>query len=368
MLAQEKDLQAAIVATPDLFHPEQTIACLEAGLHVYCEKEMAITIEAARRVVQVARKTGRLLQVGRQHRSNPRYHAAYEYIHKRKAVGRIGRVLGQWHGHKRVPYTWPESAAIPADTLRRYGFDSMNEHRNWRWFAKFSAGEIVNLAAHQIDVFNWFLRTTPKGVMASGGLDYYDFFELYDNAVCFFEWDFDWEGQTKTVRGAHQTLTTANVGGFWELFIGDEAAIAISEDRTKGGIRCEPPPVAKVWEPYAQPLMVGYSLSARVVPDGGFWCEPDPESTSPYRLLFHLPDPWVNASQYVRFFPPIAIPGDDKHPHWYHLKNFFDAIRGTAQLTCPAEVGFQGAVSALKAVEAMKAGRRLEITPQDFQV
>jgi hypothetical protein len=70
----------------------------------------------------------------------------------------------------------------------------------------------------------------------------------------------------------------------------------------------------------------------------------------------------------MRFSNPIPPLPDDRHPHWHHLKNFFDALRGTAKLTCPAEVGFRGAVSALKAVEAMKAGRRLEITPQDFQV
>jgi predicted dehydrogenase len=367
MLAKEKDLQAAIIATPDLFHPEQAIACMEAGLHVYLEKEMAITIEAARRVVQTARKTGKLLQVGRQHRSNPRYHAAYDYIHKRKAAGRIGSVLSQWHGHKRVPYTWPESQTIPADTLRRFGYESMNEHRNWRWLEKFSAGEIVNLAAHQIDVFNWFLRATPKGVSASGGLDYYDFFELYDNALCLFEWDFEWEGRTHTVRGAHRTLTSTNVGGFWELFVGDEAAIAISEDRGKGGIRCEPPPVPKVWEPYTEPIAVGHSLETVVMPDGGFRYEQEVENGY-VRLKLHLPDPWINASRDVRFFPPIFVPGDDKHPHWYHLANFFDAVRGTAKLTCPAEVGFQACASALKAVEAMKTGRRIELAPQDFVV
>jgi len=69
-----------------------------------------------------------------------------------------------------------------------------------------------------------------------------------------------------------------------------------------------------------------------------------------------------------RRYPPIPYPDEAKAPHWYHLKNFFDAIRGTAGLTCPAEVAFQGAVSALKAVEAMKAGRRIELAPQDFVV
>ena len=40
LLEEEKDLHAAIVATPDWMHAEHTTACLEAGLPVYCEKEM----------------------------------------------------------------------------------------------------------------------------------------------------------------------------------------------------------------------------------------------------------------------------------------------------------------------------------------
>ncbi|UCE47947.1 MAG: Gfo/Idh/MocA family oxidoreductase, partial [Phycisphaerales bacterium] len=47
MLAKEKDLDAVIIATPDFWHAPHTVACLEAGLHVYCEKEMSNTLEGA---------------------------------------------------------------------------------------------------------------------------------------------------------------------------------------------------------------------------------------------------------------------------------------------------------------------------------
>ena len=67
MLDKEKDLDAVIIATPDFWHAEHTVACLKAGLDVYCEKEMSNTLEGARRMVQAAKETGKLLQIGHQH-------------------------------------------------------------------------------------------------------------------------------------------------------------------------------------------------------------------------------------------------------------------------------------------------------------
>jgi predicted dehydrogenase len=56
MLAKEKGLDAAIVATPDFWHSPHTVKCLDAGLHVYCEKMMAHTIDAAREMVKAMEK------------------------------------------------------------------------------------------------------------------------------------------------------------------------------------------------------------------------------------------------------------------------------------------------------------------------
>ena len=56
MLEKEKGVDAAIVATPDFMHAEHTIACLDAGLDVYCEKEMSSDLEKAKQMVQVSIK------------------------------------------------------------------------------------------------------------------------------------------------------------------------------------------------------------------------------------------------------------------------------------------------------------------------
>jgi hypothetical protein len=53
-------------------------------------------------------------------------------------------------------------------------------------------------------------------------------------------------------------------------------------------------------------------------------------------------------------------------PHQPHLENFFDAIRRKAKLTCPAEVGYETAVTVLRVNEAIEAGHKLLFKPEDF--
>ena len=97
LLAKEKDLQAAIVAVPDFWHAPITNTCLKAGLHVYCEKMMSNTIDGARSMVKTMRETGKLLQIGHQRRSNPRYlFALNRLLRDSKICGRMTAAQAQW--------------------------------------------------------------------------------------------------------------------------------------------------------------------------------------------------------------------------------------------------------------------------------
>ena len=60
MLEKETDLDAVVIATPDCYHAEHTIACLKAGKHVYCEKEMSHKLELAAEMVKTANETGKV--------------------------------------------------------------------------------------------------------------------------------------------------------------------------------------------------------------------------------------------------------------------------------------------------------------------
>ena len=127
MLSKEKSLDAVIVATPDFWHAPITNACLKSGLHVYCEKMMSNTIDAARTMVQTMRETGKLLQIGHQRRSNPRYLVAlHRLIEEAKIPGRITTVNGQWNRAVAADLGWPQRYTIAPDVLKRYGFDDMH--------------------------------------------------------------------------------------------------------------------------------------------------------------------------------------------------------------------------------------------------
>lgn len=63
-----EQLDVVHVCTPNISHAEITIAALEAGVHVYCEKPMAKTAEGARAMVAAAKRTGKKLSIGYQNR------------------------------------------------------------------------------------------------------------------------------------------------------------------------------------------------------------------------------------------------------------------------------------------------------------
>ena len=228
MLDKEKELDAVIVATPDFWHAQHTSAALKAGKHVYCEKEMSNTLEGARSMVLAQRETGKLLQIGHQRRSNPRYlHCYHKLLGEAKLLGRIVTVNGQWNRAVAPDLGAPDRYAIPEATLKQYGFKDMHQFRNWRWYKGLGGGPIVDLGSHQIDIYNWFLGAPPSGVMASGGLLYHDpkTHEWHDTVMVIYDYD----TPAGPAKAYYQTQTTNGSQGYYESFMGDQGTLIISE-------------------------------------------------------------------------------------------------------------------------------------------
>jgi predicted dehydrogenase len=347
MLDKEKDLDAVVIATPDFWHAQHTVDALRAGKHVYCEKEMSNTLEGARSMVLAARETGKLLQIGHQRRSHPRYrHCQEKLLQEARLLGRIVTVNGQWNRAVSPDLGWPERYAIPADRLKRYGFDSMEQFRNWRWYKGKGGGPIVDLGSHQIDIFNWFLGANPSHVTASGGTDYHDpaTHQWYDTVMAIYEY----ETKEGKARAYYQTQTTNGSQGYFENFMGDQGTLVISESEANSPGLLYRDPNASPWDEW---IRKGYVTAPRLQERDQ---EDEPavldvrESVSPdqHRVPVTLRDPY----------------------HQPHLQNFFDSIRGTAKLHCPPEVGYETAVTVLKVNEAIEAQKRLSFRPEEFRI
>ena len=341
LLAHEKDLQAVVVAIPDFWHAPVTNACLKAGLNVYCEKMMSNTIEGARSMVETMRQTGKLLQIGHQRRSNPRYiFALNRLVRDSQICGRLTAAQAQWNRTVTNDLGWPKHSDIKPEVLAQYGFKDMHQFRNWRWFKGLGGGPLSDLGAHQIDIFNWWFGMTPKSVMASGGLDYYKNHDWYDNAMVIYEYPLA-EG---VARAFYQVQTTTSAGGgYFEMFMGDEGTIKMSENPSITKIFREDR--AKAWDDLVAKNYLSASAVERPAGDAD---KVDVRETAPL-LQYDIP---------VTF---------NKKIHQPHLENFFNAIRGTAKLNCPADEAFRSEYVIHKANEAVAAQKMIAITAQETE-
>ncbi len=343
MLANEKDLDAVIVATPDFWHAEHAIACLKAGLHVYCEKEMSNSLDKAKQIVLAARETGKLLQIGHQRRSNPRYiHCYNKLIKEANILGRITTINSQWNRSVQPDLGWPKKYAISPAELKKYGFKTMHQFRNWRWYKGLGGGPIVDLGSHQIDIFSWFLDAMPVSVVASGGLDYYDrkLHEWYDTVMAIYEF----QTEHGIVRAFYQTLTTNSNQGYFETFMGDQGTLNISESAGRGGIYRERS--APEWTKWV---------------DLGYMHAPVEEAAVTEQLVLDVRETVAP--------PQHTIPVEFNDPyHKPHLENFFNAVRGKEELNCPGEIGYETAVAVLKVNEAVATGRKLKFNKNEFAI
>ncbi|MCY3017977.1 MAG: Gfo/Idh/MocA family oxidoreductase, partial [Planctomycetota bacterium] len=236
MLAKEKDIDAVVVASPDFVHAEHTCAALKAGKHVYCEKVMARTLEEAKKMVLAAREAKKLLQIGHQRYSNPRYQFAREkLLGEANLLGQITNCYAQWNRSMRPDFGMPKGVPPLDDaTLKKYGYDTLDQFLNWRFYKKYGNGPIADLGAHQVGVFGWFLGVPPKVVMASGAT-YDKKHEWSDNVLAILEYD----TPKGTAQAFYQVATTTGARGYFETFMGVDGSMQISEDPGKCKIYSE---------------------------------------------------------------------------------------------------------------------------------
>jgi myo-inositol 2-dehydrogenase / D-chiro-inositol 1-dehydrogenase len=157
-IAESKDLDAIVIATPPYYHVQHLETVVAAGKHVYVEKPVAVDVPGAKKVLEIGKRAqGKLsLDVGFQIRECP----PFVELVKRIQGGALGGVAcGEAHyfgGYISRP-DWPN--ASPAE----------KRLRNWIYDRTLSGDIIVEQNIHVIDICNWILQAHPLKASATGG-------------------------------------------------------------------------------------------------------------------------------------------------------------------------------------------------------
>ena len=143
-LLARHDLDAVCISTPQFAHRDPAVAAFEAGLNVYCEKPLALSLAECDEMIAAGRRAAKVLMVGQQMRYHLHLHRMRQLIDE----GRIGAPHLAWLKEFRNPF--------PA--TMKWAFDKSK-----------SGGAVVEKSCHHFDLFTWMLGTPPVRVYASGG-------------------------------------------------------------------------------------------------------------------------------------------------------------------------------------------------------
>ena len=177
-MLKEKDLDICIVVTPDHWHALNTIAALEAGAHVYCQKPISRDVLEGEAMVAAARKHNKVVQVGTQRKSTPHLIEAKKKIVDSGMLGKVGHVELCCYYHMRANGNPPEKPVPdfldyemwtgPAP-LRPY--DEIPHVRWWRTFNEYGNGIVGDMCIHMLDTARWMLGLGwPTQVTSTGGI------------------------------------------------------------------------------------------------------------------------------------------------------------------------------------------------------
>src|SRR5262249_18857542 len=158
---------------------------------------------------------------------------------------------------------------------------------------------------------------------------------------------YEYETKAGPARAYYQTQTTNGSQGYFENFMGDQGTLILSESEANYPGLLYRDPNAPAWDEW---IRKGYlsapKLQEKKADEEAVLDVRESVSPDQHRVPVVLKDPY----------------------HQPHLQNFFDAVRGKAKLHCPAEVGYETAVTVLKVNEAIEARLRLSFRPEDFTV
>jgi predicted dehydrogenase len=174
-LLEQKDIDAVVIGTPDHTHAVATVAALQSGRHVYCEKPLTHTISEARIVAQTAKKFKRVTQMGNQIHASNNYRRVVELV-KSGAIGTV-REVHVWvdavYGNIGKPVPAPVPPHLHYDLwlgpIAPNPYSPKYHPKDWRNYWAFGGGTMSDFCCHHMDLSHWALDLrAPISVEAEG--------------------------------------------------------------------------------------------------------------------------------------------------------------------------------------------------------
>ncbi len=197
----DKDVDGVIIATPNHWHALAAIWALQAGKHVFVEKPSSHNVWEGRKMVEAARRYGKMVQVGTMNRSRTPVRQAIAFLHG-GGIGKVHTARGLCFKPRPSIGKFPDGPLGPGETYRlnvertndepRWDaayleqvdydlwlgpapvrpFNRSRFHYNWHWHWAYGDGDTGNQGPHQFDIARWGLGQTehPVSVASYGGL------------------------------------------------------------------------------------------------------------------------------------------------------------------------------------------------------
>ena len=171
-----KEVDAVCIATPDHWHAMPAIQACRAGKDVFVEKPLSYSIGEGRAMVNAARATNRITQMGNHiHNDLPNYRRVVELL-RSGIIGKVNRV-SVWKTSETKGLGTPADTAPPPTfdyetwlgPAPKRAYNPNRSHFNFRYFWDYSGGMFIDFWCHITDVAYWGLDLkAPKYVSATG--------------------------------------------------------------------------------------------------------------------------------------------------------------------------------------------------------
>ncbi len=181
-ILDDRAVDAIAISAPNHWHAPAAILGCEAGKHVYVEKPCSHNIVEGRKMIEAARRTGRVMQVGSQIRGTKVFQEGIAMVHE----GAIGKVLvaKTWVSRKRpnIGHCQPSEPPAGLDYDLWVGpapmipYQKNLIHYNWHWWFNFGNGDAGSRGVHQLDIALWGMdiKTQPTRIAGFGEKMYFE--------------------------------------------------------------------------------------------------------------------------------------------------------------------------------------------------